>query len=1040
MPLPFCCHSQRSASPPLPNSRSLGSSHYQPHASKPPHVSEYVATPCSSKGSEDLRALREIFGSSNSIEETPFAPDQDVGLNDAAPVLNLRREESSGRIQEVTFKIKKRLSRESATSKKSSRSKIRDETSEDDIKRRRELKRALHRRLKEELLADKSVSEGGYDTDAAYIETPRTAKEPGSPSVRVTPECPSNVLHRLQLSPTTAGTTNEASYSSSQKRISDHSVQYLDNDHLDFPARSSSRLHQWSHEAATATAVPLFNSNSADRNGAPNFEREVLSATFAAGTHSSEADDTFSAMQQSRPFSSSARKEQRTTAPPAPDLRPVRLPSISASIMQSGWRLSSASDMRHSSLPQPISKQTEQRDTEDMESAHGALHQPIHSLHGHVMIPEADHAHTPSKELKDDYTKHEFSGHALACNPATEEEMFGGIDEGEDILIEKAGTRSKETPEVFLNQEDGIRPVHLYNMRIPQLLASRTLLPTVSLPQMTVYRDQQRGNSSASTLSIYPPRTQYQRQTSSSGFASGKLPFSRGDISRDSTSSVYPSTSASLASSPRSSIIRIPTFTGATDGTSTKNPNSPVEYLVPNSVLEVSGAMNTTMWTSNEKDRLRRHTMDTTSFDSSTDSFRLKELAAAEARFASTNRTTTTPKTSKFKEDFEEPFCLDDGICLRRHSIATLDGSGEWYTSGKRQGFGYELVPKVSEGNASLAWERALKIHAEEQASISRAKTGGVTKEMGYESSDGRKKAAESAQVAQRGFGTKSDSSGEALSLEAQDLRHHTPPDHALSPVTKQTSNHECPGKNPTTSIASWSRFSSHDRLERSFSPAGELDQVTARDFAHEMKPIKVETEKRRFSLLGKKKSRSMTFRRNILKNWSRLYKSQSTDFRRFAGGHRSSIATGGILEYPELEILPSPSSPYMSLEELSFTRFGTSGGQKLSKNQESVAYNDEATASLQPELDANVWSELYEDCVRYPQDVDQISKADASGAVLQGRSAVLRGKSETPGDHAEYSTVDMRDSTLNFQALLQIDEVKAKERALRAAEEAWGV
>lgn len=988
--------------------------------------------------------MREIFGSSISIEETPFAPHQDTCLKDAGPVPHLRREESSGRLQEVTSKIKKRLSRESATSKRSSRSKLGNERSEDDIERRKELKRALHRRLQEELLADKSISEGGYDTDAACIETPKTTKEPGSPSVRDSPEYLSKALRQLQASPTTAGRTNEPSNLSSHTWTSDHPVQYPEKDRLRLPARDSSRLRQLSHEPTIA--VFLSNSNSVDRIGAPHFERGIVSAPFAAGRRSMyrspEADDTLSAMQQSQPFSSAARNEQPAIAPPAPDLHPIRLPSVSASIMQADWRLSFASSQRQGSLPQPLGQQTEHAVVEDVESADGHLHRPIYWLHGHAMAPEADAAQPTSKEFKDDSNKHSILGHALACDPATEEERFGGVDDGEDFPIEKAGTDDKETPEVFSNQDGENRPVHLYNMRIPQLLASRTLLPTVSLPQLPIYRGHQRGNSSASTLSSYAPRTQYQRQTSSSCFVDGKVPKSWEHMPRDSTSSVYPSHSGSLASSPGSSNICITASPSARDRIETKDSSGDGEHSVPNSVLEARTAMNTSMWTPNEMDRLRRHTMDTTSFNSSTDSFRLKELAAAETRFATTKRPITIPKASKFREDFEEAFSRDGGVCLRRHSIATLDGSGEWYTSGKRQGCGYELVPELSEGDASTAWERALKSHAEEQASISRAKIGSVTMEVCNESLDWRKKGARSTQVPQNSqtwLGTRSDPSGEASGVESQDCRQHKPPDNALFPFMQQVRKREGLRNKSTASIASWSRFSSHDRSERSSSPAGELDQVTARDFALEMKPMKVGPEKRRFSLLGKKKSRSMTFRRNILRTWSRLYKSQSTDFRRFARGHRSSIATGGILEYPELELLPAPSRPYLSLDELSFKRLGASDAEKSSKNQESVMNSDEAVGSPQQEFSANIWSELYEDCVQYLQDTDQISIADARSADLLARPAFPQSTSETLRDLSEYSTVDMRESTLNFQALLQIDEIKAKESALRAAKEAWG-
>jgi len=52
-------------------------------------------------------------------------------------------------------------------------------------------------------------------------------------------------------------------------------------------------------------------------------------------------------------------------------------------------------------------------------------------------------------------------------------------------------------------------------------------------------------------------------------------------------------------------------------------------------------------------------------------------------------------------------------------------------------------------------------------------------------------------------------------------------------------------------------------------------------------------------------KSSSMTFGKSLMKNYGKMFKSQSTEFRRHGRGHRSSITSGGILEHPELELLP---------------------------------------------------------------------------------------------------------------------------------------
>ncbi|EUC46911.1 hypothetical protein COCMIDRAFT_35499 [Bipolaris oryzae ATCC 44560] len=128
--------------------------------------------------------------------------------------------------------------------------------------------------------------------------------------------------------------------------------------------------------------------------------------------------------------------------------------------------------------------------------------------------------------------------------------------------------------------------------------------------------------------------------------------------------------------------------------------------------------------------------------------------------------------------------------------------------------------------------------------------------------------------------------------------------------------------------VGAWGRYPSHTREDRTGS-AGKVDDVQPRDFALEA-AIKstvsngdedlVDPTQRRPStplLPGEKKkkkklgsvrmvrSTSMTFGRALMKNYSKMFKSQSTEFRRHGRGHRSSIASGGILEHPELELLP---------------------------------------------------------------------------------------------------------------------------------------
>ena len=150
----------------------------------------------------------------------------------------------------------------------------------------------------------------------------------------------------------------------------------------------------------------------------------------------------------------------------------------------------------------------------------------------------------------------------------------------------------------------------------------------------------------------------------------------------------------------------------------------------------------------------------------------------------------------------------------------------------------------------------------------------------------------------------------------------------------------------PGRDFLAWARFPSHTRNERN-AAAGKNDAVSTRDF---FPPT--DTDSRNCSKLslmtqpgdmgvhtpgswrflkighGRKKSRSMNFEMTTftqtnkekdkgkqkhavftmtrsLARWKRLYRSHSSDLRRFRAGHRSSVSKGGKVEFPELEIVP---------------------------------------------------------------------------------------------------------------------------------------
>ncbi|KAI9820563.1 MAG: hypothetical protein M1826_000866 [Phylliscum demangeonii] len=179
-----------------------------------------------------------------------------------------------------------------------------------------------------------------------------------------------------------------------------------------------------------------------------------------------------------------------------------------------------------------------------------------------------------------------------------------------------------------------------------------------------------------------------------------------------------------------------------------------------------------------------------------------------------------------------------------------------------------------------------------------------------------------------------------------------------------------------TAPPASWARYPSHTRHQRTGSATAD-DDVLVRDFA-------VHDESRRglanaFAAgdrgqhLGTLKSRGMVYGKSVLSRIHRLYRSQSTDYRIPGAGHRSSLATGGALEYPELEVLPNRTPPAPSWlpppalrrqETLEMKELETAG--RASKRPE----GHPPLVSKETPRHAPPWAERYRrDCVLSPGD-----------------------------------------------------------------------
>lgn len=173
---------------------------------------------------------------------------------------------------------------------------------------------------------------------------------------------------------------------------------------------------------------------------------------------------------------------------------------------------------------------------------------------------------------------------------------------------------------------------------------------------------------------------------------------------------------------------------------------------------------------------------------------------------------------------------------------------------------------------------------------------------------------------------------------------------------------------------------------------------------------------------MSKKKSRSMTFGKRIKNKLGQLYKTRTSDFRRYHAGHRSSISVGGILEYPELEIprpsfepvlLSGPRDADTETETASQAIVKKAAATPLPSSPQRGSIEDPKppVVSPRPRLDAVDWAKAYEDCVfrpRYSSD-EEIAPDEIA-----------------PGSHSE----------LELDAALQAEVDKVRDEALRAADE----
>ncbi|MCJ1259422.1 hypothetical protein MMC24_007259 [Lignoscripta atroalba] len=1046
MPGLLCCGSDRQPSPDLPNNRYVDSSNDNSYGLlRQAHTPASTASLDTSKSEEGVQEIREIFAFSsqdaNAQEMPQSSRNPNIHLHPTSA--RARHKGSSSRLHDV---LRKRLSRDSVTSGRSSERKSKSTLSEEDIERRRELRRALHRRLQEEILTDRRASEGGYDTDAEPIVVPNMTKSRSVGTIRISPRHLSNVLRRLESQPLLG---NVREWGATERIENPKSALHVSlADTTDAQALIPGDQARWA-DYTTKQVISASESLTVVNNIWQTSEKErnaIQPPEMSNGTSPK------STLQRSNTVIRAPRSQlvslQRTAiikpfnveeAPPSPELQPLRLPSITMSVQHS-WQLSSDANCGASRSLNRCDREIPMLDVD--KSKHEFTGRSEHWLRG-ASILLGPTFNTEGLEHTSRGSSDSKGACQLECNPRVEDLDFGGVDGEEN----PDHSRARPVPDKNLDSTEAVGLIEMANLRDPddasrqRQPAPRAELLITSPPQLQGILRHQRGQSSGEGSMKHFISTRHGRQSSSSGLASTRVPLAWGSVLQDNASSIYPSQAGSLMSSPSSSVLRIhPNLSDRFIHLGNSELRK-AQFKTWNNSLADGVSYSDMSQGINEAQVSRRRTIDTTSFHSSTDSFRAQELAAAELRIIAKPKAFTIPKRSRFVEELEDESkstamlrknFLPNSKRTRKPSLASFDGSDEWYHMSERQGYNHESV-NGKEDSAAKLWERALRDHAEQEGNLFNIRLGNIPAKVGHGS------------LQTRVEGSKSKGNGLTLqTVSAVNLRDPTLKNGNPRIIITETAP---PGKktevvqgSPTSSMASWGRFPSHNRAERCLTPAGEADKVIARDFAREQDIADVTkiSPRRRFSLLGnKKKSRSMTFGRNMFKSWSRLYKSKSTELKGYHRAFRSSVSVEGVLEYPELEILPPSPPPLPSpKDDERFITFPEHRGPESIASQESGVRT--VLRRNMADRSAKVWSRLYEDCVQYPRDTDEASVVDASGSFLHPSSALNETTEVVIHDPSFDFDADMCGSALDFQRSLEVQVAQARENALQAAEKAW--
>ena len=847
-------------------------------------LSSHTSSRAGSHGSvSNSQPIREIFASAtkNDVPQEAFTASGNEIASAHETQSGAHRRSSNRPLCDVAGKVRKRISRDSGISMRSSRTRLRSSLSEDGYQRREELKRVLHQRVQEDIDEGSKISDGSYDEDAVPIKTPRSTWGRQEGSIRISPRQLSSALRRSE-SPSAHAELDPRILS--QVYAPKNTAVALSR----MLVQRGSNLARESEEQAVDSKVESARRTSATQKYKFSDEDSPIRVPLARSHSSIDRSNTVLHKPSSiKPLEIDVANHEFLNTPGvslSPDLLPVCLERVHESAAGGDSRLSFA-DVRQGASSNEVNETHRSTlgstrfpgvyDTRIRPASEQLLHGTSGSW-GHPLPPKHSNNHSTTNT-------HTSSSNEHYCNPSNEETSFGGTDGKDD-----SPPTSEKQAESFIRQRsrsEGSDSVHLYDMHIPQHLASQPILPSVYLPQLQhPRRDRSYASGSSSRMFSVVPRSQ-----PSSSVSTGGSKF-RTPATHFTSSSVY--SSGSLPPSPPGSTPLINSF---------PHELYYVEMFQPSEeILNIPATRPKPI----DLDNLERRTVET-SYHSSNESLMNRELAAAETRICPLPRANTLPKNSRFREDLDR---ISAELALTnppRRRVSNFDGA-----------------TSPINGDATSIWERALREHSQEDKAISHTRIGSTSPALvGPRQLDPKTAISTGPEARRRSSFLHTNDRRVPEPLEGADLRAHLG---AYTLPTRREISRKRPtlegiNKSPSAIRASsWARYPSHTRPERSTSPAGVSDQVYSRDFAitspGTVPKVSSEHASSHLSNDKKGKTKSMGFGKQMLSTISSLYKSQSQELQRRlaneARGHRSSISEGGAVEYPELEMLGSISPP----------------------------------------------------------------------------------------------------------------------------------